>query len=452
MSGNNPKGKGKAPSSHKQLLKGEQMQKQRVKQVKIGKWEQMVAHPDLNAAVRTPSSSPFTGAALPFTRTFELKHSDLGEGVDDFELIVDPHLQNTLQLPAASALVVPDTYEFDGGSDMSVTDVTVAGGGKPLSGPFTLVDSADSKILALIQNSYDASFGPYWEISGLVNTKMEFNMPSGGFLSVAVWLRIAGVWTFQEQWKSGKQLVTPTGNFDGLGISVSNPTSTFGFGPSFSKGTGAGSNPVVSPDRAFDTFETDAISLSRVSRYRVTAMSVLISYAGNMFNNGGVIAAARTRAGYYYDGQPYDSLTKLTDHSYKGTLKDGAYIWWLPYNIEEMDFRGPNEKISSTQLRAAGSFSDPDGTLQITINMVVEFYSPLQIFAHDVGPALTDEFVRAYHKMDTVPAACCNPSHTELLKSLLKSGKNVAGKAAKKGILLAIENPAVVAALLAGAL
>jgi hypothetical protein len=174
-------------------------------------------------------------------------------------------------------------------------------------------------------------------------------------------------------------------------------------------------------------------------------MSVLASFTGNQFNDGGVIAAARTRASYTFTGQPYESLTQLQDHSYNGPIKTGAYAWWLPYSIEELEFRDFFEQTLGTELRMAGIFEDAAGQLKISLAMTVEFYSPLQIFEHEPGPPLTDAFIQAYHALDHFPACTCNPSHSNILKGILSR----AAKAAKGGGNFLLKHPEIVTALFA---
>lgn len=457
MSARNGKMKGKASSqsgllnnnNQKKANKSMQMQKgdrqvNATKRLKVGEWEKMVANPEAVRPVRTPSQSPFTGAVRNFVRTFELSRADLGK--DDFDLVVNPDIRNTLLLPDPNAVIVPAGYAFDGGSSFSIAGIASPQGGQLLTGSLNLIVQGDPTVITNLPTVWEDGFGPYFDLAGTAATGMDVSV-SDGMMSLEIWAKIAGVWTFQKKITPGTTGWVPTGVFDRMAFAARCPNVTHGISINLVQVFGA-PVPTITTTQKYSTFSTDALNLGRVSRYRVTAMSVLVTYAGNMFNNGGVIAAARTRAGYYYDGAPYESLTKLQDHVYRGALADGAYVWWLPYNLEEMDFRGPFDSKVETELRVAGVFADSSASLQITVNMNVEFYSPLQIFEHEVGPALTDEFVRAYHKMDTVPAACCNPDHTEVLKKVLSGGKAVARNAI--GAVLA--HPELAAALLAGLL
>lgn len=190
--------------------------------------------------------------------------------------------------------------------------------------------------------------------------------------------------------------------------------------------------PIPDFQDTYDLFTTDAISLSKVHMYRCTAMSLLIQNVSNALQKGGPIAIARTQPGFQYRGgqlAEFGDLSALQDHSYRGSLELGGYAWWLPSDVEEMEFRSIHDRRVETQLRAAGVFADPLASLMITCVMTIEFYSPLQIFEHEIGPPLTDDFMAIYHLLNLVPAAMCNPEHKDTLSKVLGFGKKVGRKA-----------------------
>ncbi len=415
------------------------------KRLRVSDWERMVVNPGSTDPVRTPSQAPFTGAVRTFTRTFEITRA--GVGRDEFQLIVRPSLQRTLILPAISTITPGANNVFDTGDSASVTDFSQGAGYFGLKGLFQVHNVATGDSLGEVVQQYDEVVGPYWPLTGSATTVMAVSLGGASYTQAKVFLRIGGVWTDSATFVPAQSLdVTPGGNFDGLWVGVSGPRQSQGYDLQLRRGAAAASDIAVAPFMTHDVFTTDAVSLSRVSSHRVTALSALASYSGNQFNNGGVIAAARTRAGFAYDdNNAYQALSKLQDHSYRGPIRDGAYVWWLPYDLDELDFRGALDTPSETELRIAGEFADADGALQVVLTMTVEFYSPLQIFEHEVGPALTDDFVRAYHRIDSMPAATCNPQHTKILRGILNS----AGRGAKGAAKTVLSNPELMAALLA---
>lgn len=411
--------------------------------LKIGKWERMVANPLINEPVRTPSSSPFTGAVRTFVRTLSVSS---GGNASPFSLSVRPSIQNTMALERATPIPFPDNWAL-AVEDAIITEFLFKGR-QVMAGQLGLYDTDAESVrpIAEVETVIDDDGLPYYPISGAANTYMRVQFAGIAVKVGTSYRTAAGVWLGDDTGSalSGSYVSAayrPGVVFTGLRFTTS-PTSKMSFGMSSVSG-----DTVTAPATAcYDIFQTDAITLGRVSTYRVTALSILASYSGNMFNNGGLIAAARVRKNYCYDeNTPYNSLTKLQDHAYRGVLKDGAYVWWLPYSLDELNFRSPYSPVDDTELRMAGIFEDLSGQLQLTLTMTVEFYSPLQIFEHKVGPPLLDAFTAAYHILDGVPAATCNPKHTEILKGVLGTAKKAAGGAAN----LLTKHPELAYALLA---
>lgn len=185
---------------------------------------------------------------------------------------------------------------------------------------------------------------------------------------------------------------------------------------------------------------------AQVSRWRVSAMSLLATYRGNMLEGAGVIAAARAPKAWVPNGPNlYSALTKLPEDRYKGPLMQGAYSWWLPTDETELDF--VSEYTSSgqqTALFVGGLFGDPEGSLEITIDVVVDFYSPLQIFEREYYPVMTDEHLSTVAQLSKLPACTCNPKHLDLLKQ----GAKTVANGILYGVDLARRNPQLVEAFL----
>lgn len=182
-----------------------------------------------------------------------------------------------------------------------------------------------------------------------------------------------------------------------------------------------------------------------VARWRVSAFSVLVSYRGNMLEGAGNIASALCR------GVPavnetdtlYQALAKLPEKSYRGPLMNGTYAFWVPQDLTEMDF-SPGDDIlgEETGIWVAGNIGDPQGVLEVTIDMVVEFYSPLQLFEKRVFPMMDDACLAAYHYLSVVNPCMCNPTHLEDVGRMIRQGlKKASGKAADMA-KFAASNPA----------
>jgi hypothetical protein len=439
--GPRPQAKAVAPNSHQskappRLLKS---------------WEEMVVNPTDSIPVRTPSSSPYTGAVRTFVRTVAVSSNG---PADRFSMVVRPNIQNTLSIALDNEVVLPASWE------LITPSANFYAGNRhdnyiPLFGDLAVYDTTPPSVqIGEFHNSFDSIAGfPFWEINSPVGNEINIIVGTNA-VEVALYRRgrLTGTWTKQSSLLTSKGYVTfivpavaagPSDGISGYAIMTSTPL-THEVKPSIAFLSQGGPTPTLGENACYDLFQTDAITLGRVSSYRVTALSVLASYSGNQFNDGGVIAAARVRSNFCYEGAHYESLTALQDHSYKGPIKLGAYAWWLPYSIDELEFRHPFDVDHGTDLRIAGIFEDDAGQLQVSIAMTVEFYSPLQIFEHEPGPALDDSFVRAYHSLDHFPAATCNPKHTEILKSILKS----AAKGAKGAGSFLLNNPQMALSLL----
>lgn len=183
----------------------------------------------------------------------------------------------------------------------------------------------------------------------------------------------------------------------------------------------------------------------QVVKFRLSAMSVLASYRGNYLANAGVIAAARAPESWVpSEANMYSSICKLPEDRYKGPIMEGAYVWWLPGDEGELDFSPNGSGPERTSLYLGGEFGDADGSLEVTIDVVADFYSPLQIFERKYYPAISPEFYEALQEISSLPAATCNPKHLDLLKK----GAGKLARGVVSGIDLAKRNPELVSAFM----
>lgn len=403
----------------------------------IKQWQQMMVNPSAVNPVRTPTLSPYTGAVRTFTRTFSVPSN----GVHDaFHLIMTPNAENSLAIMKTTPFVVdPLGWELKGIGVEIDTDALQAGF-PTMYGDLDLFDSNQKCVGSYLSDWDGAAQVPFWNLVGDATTALFVNFAGTGTL-LECFYRSGGVWTSagNDPIISGTARINfgPfVGGFDGIMFALANPTQMDGSNLSIK--LTSGTDPILRAESSYDLFSTDAVQLGKISTYRVTAASILCSYSGNDDENGGVIAAARTREGFKSENaNPYEALTALQDHRFNGVLKFGAYAWWLPYDLEEMDPRPISHQSNATALQVAGHFDSADASLEVTIVMVVEFYSPLQIFEHIPGPMLDDNFVRAYHALDYSDAATCNPSHTKILKK----GVSALGKTAKGLGKFVLSNP-----------
>lgn len=425
------------------------------KRLKIDQWEKMLINNVDNAVCRTPSLAPFTGAARTFVRTVELNRNDLVS--DNFSIVASPSLMKTLRLPSKNAMLpLPNTWYADGGAAFAVTDDQQGGGFYLLNGGFNVKDSPTGTVIAQAAESFDPNWGPFVPINLTPASEVKVVIPTEWRSTAAVWIRIGGLWVHQVTLATTvlAEAFSPSGIADGISFGLGSPSGTGAYSVTMERGPIATANPSFNQQDIHDLFQTDVTTIARLGEYRVTALSLLVSSVANVINTGGVIAGARVRPHWYPTTTVYQALTQLQDHSYRGPLKDGAYVWWLPYDIQEMDF-DTRDSAHQTRLVVAGEFADPDAVLQITVALTVEFYSPLQIFEHEVGPPLTDDFVKLYHGLDRLPAASCNPLHDNIVGvvgKLMKGAGSTAKGVANASVKYLLDHPEIIAGLLAGLL
>lgn len=398
----------------------------------LGDLANMIVNPKDFEPVRSPSEFATTGDVKKFTRTFSFGAAQ-SVGTN-FAMVVTPTIENFFSLTKNVGITSPNPMDAADPADLvfAQTQQTLF---YEANGTFVVTDGVTQVPLGSIETSLFQG-----KQSLIVNTPAGQNVNlrgtngnQGCVFTGFYWDPVLLAWITLPSVSSA-------------------PYAPFGFGFVPPNGIGAlclqssrlstrvTANVQVPALSAFgalaasyNLFNSAALELGKVERYRVTALSVLASYSGNQFNDGGVIAAARCGPGYTFGDDPYESLTKLTDHEYHGPIKTGAYAFWLPNSYQEREYlpgtSSPDD--GATNLRIAGSFADPNGSLTITITTVVEFYSPLQIFSHLSGPVVSPSYYQLLRDLDAVPAAICNPLHTDLLKLLQRGAKHAIGYAMK---------------------
>lgn len=414
--------------------------------LKVSAWEKMVTDPAAagmsGKLPATPKINPFTCARRLFQRTFQIRAADFANG--KFSMRFYPQIFDAFEIHGSGA------FELAQGN-WTLINVHSRGKNEPMQMPQqiqwfeTQPDGSGVKAgECAVKLAPDGS--PYVPLqSGDALNSLTFSTNS--FAPIAVrFLNSSGEWgTLSTSFSSGTNNVTPFGlNHIGFGFVATSDSSYNGATIHVEANNVVGSTLTVN-EGTYDLFQTQAVELGQIEGYVVPAMSILATYSGNKFNSGGVIASARVRPGYKAGPDVYESLVQLTDHVYRGPMETGTYVWYLPTTLHELESRGVYDAVRDdlTSLIVAGQFTDPEGSLQITLSEVVEFYSPKQIFEKEVSPPLTDEFVIAYHALDSLPAGLCNPEHKELLRKLIENGL----KAARKGGKFLIAHPELLSAL-----
>lgn len=398
----------------------------------------MMVCPGESEVVRAPTLFPSRGCSRHFTRTFTINSS----GIDTpFGMRLSPHIQDFLDLgvgspamPVGGISAAVRSMEGTDAAEVSVanyaTGVSVA---HYYQSPQALVGFAN-KYFGVSWVDTATGKPTFASISNGSKIKSQVEVLAtrvGGFNSVLYQLgpgetrlirddfSLASVWT-------GYYFRILDGG-EGITLSFNQATAT-------SIATDSKIRPIV---------KDEWLDRAQVARYRVSAMSLLVSYRGNMLENAGVIAALRAPSKWVPTGNNlYNSITSVVDDQYHGPLINGAYVWWLPQDLEDLDFISTHGQSDDerTALFIGGIFGDDNASMEVTVDVVVDFYSPLQIFERMNFPPSTEVYRRLYHELSLLPAATCNPSHLDLLK---KVGKKAA-KGTVKGVRYLQAHPAIV--------
>lgn len=399
-----------------------------------------------DALTLNPSSSTQTADVKLFTETFKISADALGGANSSFEMRVSPKLKNTLSVTGSQFLPpINETYLDWTGPTKSIVDPW--DDNQCLVGGINCNASLNAAVYGVIEtdtigdhygwaiNAGGALEPVRWTLVSSTTCHPEVQVYNGvnwtavgdgqclPFVPLVINWTSSAFTAFRVMIRYGVRVPVCSLSFEALG-------------------SGSQANPRVTVSSIENT---DAIQVVDVERYRVTGLSVLCTFSGDELNDGGLIAAARVQPGYSSLGNAYRTITSITDHQYHGAMKFGCYAWWLPNSIAETEFEEPtNLKLPPTSLAVAGTFANASGELEVTISMIVEFYSPSQLFAKMTGFPITPKYGALLAELNRIPAACCNPSHRELFRAMMSKGK----KFASDGVRYLVENPEVLAKVL----
>lgn len=396
------------------------------------KFASMLVAPGESDVCMAPSIFPVKGCSRHFTRTVTLSATADNQ---PFGIQVNPDLVNFYSAQAGAATI-------------SGTSINI-GCSKALGDTKTLVQIKIDNIERVTRyqepQATDADFTRISFSTTLSGTPSRAHIFNKGSTATTVTIRVWTTIGFADT-----NYVCPANTLTDIkaAFNLGDPCRGFGFKPYVGQHFDveyyhSGAAPSITVDSVQKPLLVDQwMDRGQVNKYRVSAMSVLASYRGNLLEQAGVIAALRAPTNWTYSAPNlYEAITKVPDDQYHGPLMKGAYTWWLPQDLEDLDFRSSIEpENEATSLYVGGVFGDSQGSLEITIDVVVDFYSPLQIFERKVFPVMSDPYRQMIHELSLLPAATCNPSHLEVLK---KAGK-IAANTAVKGLNFAANNPQVI--------
>jgi len=181
---------------------------------------------------------------------------------------------------------------------------------------------------------------------------------------------------------------------------------------------------------AFSKFATD----NGVKNGRVCSIGALLSNTTPILNKGGSVNAARVPNGFNPFADVVGSISSLPDNRrYQNTLEKGAYVFWVPSQLDEYEIDGINNKhrqYSESERIVIRCSGYPAGcSFKLHVNWIVEFYTPNQLFEKILPPPLTPEFIELFRVIGNMPAAMCNPAHDNNAQETLKSWSDTGAQA-----------------------
>lgn len=190
--------------------------------------------------------------------------------------------------------------------------------------------------------------------------------------------------------------------------------------------------------------------INKLRAYRIVGQSLLLTYTGSMLDNGGDIAIARVSSSWTPDVgmSVYDSIMKLPKtRRYSGRVSKGAHCYWCPETVEDFEpklYGGNYNQIEKPSLKivAAGTLDDPDESVLLQLETIVEFQSDEPSYASVAYAPPWNSFDIALQLLARSNPCGENPSHLKKIRKFLQ-------KEVKQFIQYGIENPAAIAGVVA---
>lgn len=400
---------------------------------------QQLVCPTAETTVKFPALFPFEGTALTLKRVLTVESSGAGS---QFALRLAPSLHSSLA-------VMDGEVDFPAGGERWFGTVfpPASSSGECYPGFLEVSSFVEKGVAHSKEHLGRQSWRIVNETAGNLNVEVRF---SNDYFRAG--LGICYTSTGGAAWVQTNSNLQPLGTANQTYIIVAGTTVDFAFAVTANVSvrleSDAGLKIPGTEAVVMSYISEDYMSSAKVERVRVAAMSMLATYTGSTLNNGGVIAAARLQPGIPdVGGNLYSALAKLPSDEYHGPLREGAYVWWLPRDLTEVDFSDGDESVlhkTSSSLAIAGVFTEADCSVEITVQIQFEFYTPLQLFEKRLFPMYSPLYSEFYSLMNSLPAASCNPSHWELLKKAITKGASGAAKLLKGGVEYGIKHPEVV--------
>jgi hypothetical protein len=175
----------------------------------------------------------------------------------------------------------------------------------------------------------------------------------------------------------------------------------------------------------------DLRDLTTTYQERNTSLSLLASYVGTDFANGGLACGARLPMGMTLSGAPngdyFSYLASLPIYSADNPLKKGSYVWWCPDSTTEffyVPYKTPRSALMENTSMIVQTFTrdDPNQDIRISVVCGVEVLTRSNLYATFVGP-VNPMFPKILEFGKLIPAATENPIHSQFLSGIFNKVK-----------------------------
>lgn len=177
---------------------------------------------------------------------------------------------------------------------------------------------------------------------------------------------------------------------------------------------------------------SDYVVTNQISKGRLTALSLLATNATADIYKQGEVFACRCAPRELSKIGTLDNMVRSLpgNRQYIGPASTGAYVWWMSSSENGDDILAVHETAAALQkeelLLIMFKGLDPTAgrtSINLQVTATVEIYSDEQIFEKIDAPPMDDSYRNVRRMLGAMPAACCNPEHTDLFNSLLSKGR-----------------------------
>jgi hypothetical protein len=200
-------------------------------------------------------------------------------------------------------------------------------------------------------------------------------------------------------------------------------------------GTNINANVTVTPIRS--TLLAPNLDYGSCKQLRPVALSALATYMGPTLTNGGNIAACYvpgdTCATNFFTNNQLADQGNFTDWenlslvpgAYNGPIRDGAYVWWSPEDMTDLEFRSPTTSLTKNYpcLIVSGQYQPGAGAgsqlcIRLEVVTIYEMVTTSQLWESDVLVGTQAHMDQVNLMLASQPHAMPNATHMEWLRRI----------------------------------